>query len=287
LAALVFPIRAASLADWDLSYPLLLGNERDGDRQWEGEIKYVALYDRALSPAEIGDPRSRGAAAEVYDFTDAPLIFGPRGIDTRSFPGGSLSSRLEMSGSFSVDVWLKPDSLTLTGPARIVGISESAWRRNFSVAQEAGAIYFRVRNPINGPNGLNHEYRCENVLVDAFSRLVVIYDRGAISLYKDGRQHCPTLDLREPSLVLGLGGNQVSHAITALLAALTFLLSGASLAQLLIVGYGVLAVPLALSGPLGAPPALSLYVWFGPLLLTCAYTTRVRDWSSTPRSPQV
>jgi hypothetical protein len=182
LAALVFPIRAASLADWDLSYPLLLGNERDGDRQWEGEIKYVALYDRALSPAEIGDPRSRGAAAEVYDFTDAPLIFGPRGIDTRSFPGGSLSSRLEMSGSFSVDVWLKPDSLTLTGPARIVGISESAWRRNFSVAQEAGAIYFRVRNPINGPNGLNHEYRCENVLADAFSRLVVIYDRGAISL---------------------------------------------------------------------------------------------------------
>jgi VanZ family protein len=300
VAALILPLRQVSLADWDLSYPLLVGNERDGDRAWEGEVRYLAVYDRSLSPIEVQDlsdslppdptrasARPAMGAIALYDFTEAPVVLDAASPITSLSPGEPLSRRIAAQGSFSVEVWLKPADLTLTGPARIVGISESAYRRNFSLAQEGRSIYFRVRNPINGHNGINHEFRCDDALSSALLHVVITYDQGAISLYRDGRRHCQTLNLREPSLLLGLGGNVPSHGVTALLAALTFLLSGASLGALLLVGYGAFAVPLAVGAVLGVLPATSLYYWYGPLLIACAYATRVMDYSSSQRSPPV
>jgi hypothetical protein len=288
----MLPLRNATLTDWDVSYPLLLGNEKDGDRAWEGEVKYLAVYDRSLSATDVetlsallppaqaaASGRTARGAIAVYDFAEAPFVLEPHSEITSLSPGEPLTRRIASQGSFSVEVWLKPAGLTLTGPARIVGISESAWRRNFSLAQEGRSIYFRVRNPLNGVNGINHEYRCEDVLAEVFSHIVVTYDRGAISLYKDGRQNCATQDMREPSLLLGLGGNRVSNAVAALLAAVTFLLSGASVAGVLLAGYGALAVPLVLGVVAGSAPAPSLYFWFGPLALASGYVLRVRGYS--------
>ncbi|MCP5120742.1 MAG: PKD domain-containing protein, partial [bacterium] len=45
--------REGDLSNWDPSYPLLVGNERTGDRSWRGEVYLLAIYDRALSGAEI------------------------------------------------------------------------------------------------------------------------------------------------------------------------------------------------------------------------------------------
>jgi Concanavalin A-like lectin/glucanases superfamily len=39
--------------NWDHSYPLALANEPSGDRPWLGAYHLVALYNRALSPAEV------------------------------------------------------------------------------------------------------------------------------------------------------------------------------------------------------------------------------------------
>ncbi len=41
------------LSTWDASFPLILANEATGDRPWLGTLHLVAIYDRALSPAEI------------------------------------------------------------------------------------------------------------------------------------------------------------------------------------------------------------------------------------------
>ncbi|HYE97746.1 MAG TPA: LamG-like jellyroll fold domain-containing protein, partial [Planctomycetota bacterium] len=38
---------------WDESYRLLLGNELSKDRAWLGELRLVAVYARALTPAEV------------------------------------------------------------------------------------------------------------------------------------------------------------------------------------------------------------------------------------------
>ncbi len=70
------------LASWNRPYPLLIGNERTGDRPWLGEIRSLAFYDHALTPDEIssrftssrllleGEHREAMGFLTGWDFTD-------------------------------------------------------------------------------------------------------------------------------------------------------------------------------------------------------------------------
>ncbi|MBN1675109.1 MAG: FecR domain-containing protein [Kiritimatiellae bacterium] len=51
-------------SNWDPRLPLVLGNELTGDRPWLGELHLVAVYNRALSPAEIRQNYQAGPQAE-------------------------------------------------------------------------------------------------------------------------------------------------------------------------------------------------------------------------------
>lgn len=42
-----------SLADWDDTFALVLGNETSTNRQWEGVLRMVAIHNRALTPTQI------------------------------------------------------------------------------------------------------------------------------------------------------------------------------------------------------------------------------------------
>jgi hypothetical protein len=42
-----------SLADWDDTFALVLGNETSTNRQWEGVMRMVAIHNRALTPTQI------------------------------------------------------------------------------------------------------------------------------------------------------------------------------------------------------------------------------------------
>lgn len=44
-----------SYAAWNFTYPLLMGNEEEGDRPWRGHIEATAFYDRALSPTQVAE----------------------------------------------------------------------------------------------------------------------------------------------------------------------------------------------------------------------------------------
>lgn len=44
---------SGALENWDSAFPLVLGNEAGEARLWAGVIRFVALYDRALGPAEV------------------------------------------------------------------------------------------------------------------------------------------------------------------------------------------------------------------------------------------
>jgi hypothetical protein len=47
-------LEPGDLGNWDDRFPVLIGDEATGQRSYEGDILLTALYDRALSPAEIG-----------------------------------------------------------------------------------------------------------------------------------------------------------------------------------------------------------------------------------------
>src|SRR5579863_7596064 len=64
------PSKGGSLANWDSTFALVLGNEVTGQRQWQGTIKFVAIHNRALTPAQIQQNFAAGVGQKYF------LLFG-------------------------------------------------------------------------------------------------------------------------------------------------------------------------------------------------------------------
>ncbi|MGO9803509.1 MAG: LamG domain-containing protein [Steroidobacteraceae bacterium] len=64
------PSKGGSLANWDSTFALVLGNETSGQRQWQGEIKLVAIYNTALTPSQVMQNFNAGVGQKYY------LLFG-------------------------------------------------------------------------------------------------------------------------------------------------------------------------------------------------------------------
>src|ERR1700719_1161154 len=64
------PAKGGSLANWDSTFALVLGNETTGQRQWQGVIKFVAIHNRALTAAQIQQNFAAGVGEKFY------LLFG-------------------------------------------------------------------------------------------------------------------------------------------------------------------------------------------------------------------
>jgi hypothetical protein len=112
------------LDTWDPRYPLLIGNnEETRNRHWLGKIFFVALYDHALTAAEVlaqfqagpnFDPTLHlpGKPIALYTFQEG----GGRYVYDRSPVGPSLD--LEIAEPQRA-AWLPNGGLELTGPTRL------------------------------------------------------------------------------------------------------------------------------------------------------------------------
>jgi Concanavalin A-like lectin/glucanases superfamily len=66
----VDPSKGGTLANWDSTFALVLGNEVTGQRSWQGVIKFLAIHNRALTPAQIQQNFAAGVGQKYY------LLFG-------------------------------------------------------------------------------------------------------------------------------------------------------------------------------------------------------------------
>ena len=55
-----------SLADWDDTFALVLGNETSTNRQWEGVLRLVAIHNRALTPTQIQQNFEAGVGEKYF-----------------------------------------------------------------------------------------------------------------------------------------------------------------------------------------------------------------------------
>ena len=55
-----------SLADWDDTFALVLGNETSTNRQWEGVMRMVAIHNRALTPTQIQQNFDAGVGEKYF-----------------------------------------------------------------------------------------------------------------------------------------------------------------------------------------------------------------------------
>lgn len=150
------------------------------------------------------------------------LIKEPSLLTSRG-PASDLSAAIVSSGEFSVEAWLRPLNATQGKgePARIVSLSQGIWWRNFMLGQEADELVFRVRNGVNGPNGLYYALRLRGAVREGLQHFVAVYDHGVSLIFRDGRLLKPVLDLRDPAVYTGLGNNAGGHAAAGMLLVLT------------------------------------------------------------------
>lgn len=77
------PSPGGTFGEWIFSYPLLLGNEGDGQRPWHGRLTALALYDRPLTVTEVRERflAGPGAAGAIGDAVGWYTFAGRGGED--------------------------------------------------------------------------------------------------------------------------------------------------------------------------------------------------------------
>ncbi|VAW77261.1 FIG00702062: hypothetical protein [hydrothermal vent metagenome] len=90
----VDPVAAGNLTEWDDTFALVLGNEVSGDRQWVGQIRMLAIHNRALTQEQIVQNFDVGvgekffllfAIGDVISLPDSYIVFGVSRYDTYSY----------------------------------------------------------------------------------------------------------------------------------------------------------------------------------------------------------
>ncbi|PSB60023.1 hypothetical protein C7B79_27275 [Chroococcidiopsis cubana CCALA 043] len=226
------PLQSANnLSTWDLNYPLILGNERTGERPWEGFISEVAFADKAFSSAEI---ERVFASQNWWNNVDTPLI-GNYQLDRQNYsdragnlpdlswrgqlpeitddrgvflsdrhwlqtdtPVNRLNQRLQETSKFTIITTIATAKFQQKGPARIISISDSNGRRNFTLGQQGNNLNLRLRTPINGVNAQYLDTNVHNVFTDKqFHKLVITYANSGLHVYVDNLQNRYNINLLE------------------------------------------------------------------------------------------
>lgn len=200
-----------STINWAMNYPVLIGDELDGNRPWDGEISGIAIYPTGLTAAqakELSDvpfdnanarAREDMGALWVYAGEDAqgapvhPLEFpGPKRPPGAALPedlGRSLAQRTRASDRFAVEVRLRAAKTHQYGPARIVTNSISAYLRNFTLAQARDWYVFRMRTLSSGANGDGFALSThDNAVTGAWQHVIASYDGHEAVIYVDGQK---------------------------------------------------------------------------------------------------
>jgi VanZ family protein len=158
--------------------------DRIHDRRVPQALPNRPELDLLLPPSGASTWRARPAALDVT---------GPIRIQGDRVPH-ELCRAIRASGAFAIEVEIASADQAQSGPARIVSYSSGPYQRNFTLAQEGGAVVFRVRTPWNGPNGANLPLESDDgALAAGWHHLVAVYGRGAARVFVDGAMTGPPI----------------------------------------------------------------------------------------------
>ncbi|WP_341530583.1 VanZ family protein [Nostoc sp. UHCC 0302] len=221
-----------NLSNWDVNYPLIIGNERTGNRPWEGYVSEVYIADRAISINEVaqgltdssylnklGDSLlanyqfkgkccyqdKTGKLSELLwqgkpsDRTEDKGVFldSSHWLQTAT-PVTSLSERISKTSEFTLSTIIATANINQIGPARILSVSGDSQRRNWTLSQQGNGLDFRLRTPITGENGTELKLNIPNIFIDTNPHHIVItYSRATILIYVDKLQNYYSFNLLE------------------------------------------------------------------------------------------
>ncbi|NMG21092.1 VanZ family protein [Brasilonema bromeliae] len=221
-----------NLSNWSLNYPLLIGNERTGDRPWQGQVSDVYIADRAISKNEVSQVFHQKNYSDIfgksllasYQLTDTksyqdstgqlpellsqgqlPDIEDEKGVVLSSNhwlkttePVTFLSKRIRETSQFTIITTVATANTAQTGPARVISLSGDSLHRNFTLGQQGTDLDLRIRTPMTGANGADTKLTIPDIFADTNPHHIVItYSGATIQVYVDKSQHSYSLNLLE------------------------------------------------------------------------------------------
>jgi VanZ family protein len=224
------------LSNWDAAYPLLVANEATGDRVWHGRVFAFDITDAGTPVAVVhrfadgqsvalpgervaafllsGPPPFKDASGTVPDleWTQAPGPSPSRGMVTpppvswlkTAGPATMLAQRLRASNAFTLRIECATADTNQDGPARIISNSSSPFLRNFTLAQQASDLVFRLRTPGTGVNGYPLEVTVPGVFADQRRREILATYDGATLLVATAGEHDVSSSVLSPGSSVAL-----------------------------------------------------------------------------------
>ncbi len=222
-----------SLSKWNTSFPLVIGNERTGDRPWEGSISQVSFADTAISGSDVKAAFTNSTyfrdsnrtllgnyqlSGNYYPDTTGKLpellwqgqskgqeIDNQKGVSLTpsrwlqsAEPVKLINQRISETSQFTVSTTVTTANLNQSGPARIISLSSDSLRRNFTIGQDKKDLALRLRTPITGQNGADIKLFVPEVFADTNPhRILVTYFQGKLQVYVDKAENIYSFNLLE------------------------------------------------------------------------------------------
>ena len=202
----------ANLSNWDEDFYLAIGNEITGDRPWNGYLNSLYISDRSLERSQLATAlnnpdRFFSRSDDVIvglNTSDYPLqnnehldlywydLSTSDPISSDGIAEGSgillnkqhwlktarsvsfINRRLKDSSEFSLFLDLATNDLTLSGPARIITLSDNIYVQNLLIGQAGQDLIFRLRTPITGNDPTQPEFILPNFFNDCSDRQILI-----------------------------------------------------------------------------------------------------------------
>ena len=155
-------------------------------------------------------------------------ITRPTSIEA-SRDASALCEAIKEAEAFTIEVEIISRDLEQRGPARILSMSRNPEKRNVTLGQDGSRLSLRIRNELNGDNGIEQQIRtADNVISGDWQHWTATYDRGITKLFLDGHLLEPSLDYESILLVSG----RTSLPLAVICGLLSFVLGAAAYAWL-------------------------------------------------------
>ncbi|BAZ17411.1 hypothetical protein NIES4071_92890 [Calothrix sp. NIES-4071] len=222
-----------TLGEWNKNFPLLIGNERTGDRPWQGSVSQISIADKAFSDSEIerifSNPNYltsvNNAILAKYEFDgkdnyrditgqQPDLLWqgqvskshsNQKGVSVDSSrwlktvePVRLINKRISETSEFTIITTVASANLNQKGPARIISLSGDPMHRNFTIGQDRTNLALRLRTPITGQNGSDIDLVVPNVFADTNPhRIIITYAKGKMRVNIDKPENVYAFNLLE------------------------------------------------------------------------------------------
>jgi hypothetical protein len=140
------PQKSTSIANWDSSFALVLGNEVSGKESWQGLIKFVAIHSRALTAPQILQNFNAGVGQRYY------MLFNVSNVPGVNVPEAYVMFTASQYDSFGY-LFDKPTFVSLDPTAKPTSIPVKGMRIGINGAiPQVGQAYIPLNTTVTAAN---------------------------------------------------------------------------------------------------------------------------------------